>query len=102
MFEQIKKLPGKAIHIFGAEQVDDARASLKNVERDLRNEWNNSLSFVSSGSCLDLQENESVHAVIENLTECHTTIRQLYNAKEPVAPQAAANVSIPSGSFSSK
>ena len=33
-----------------------------------------------------------MHAVIENLTECYTTIRQLHHAKEPVAPQAAANL----------
>lgn len=93
MFEQIKKLPAKAMTVFRADgRDDDARGSLRNVERELRNEWNDSLSFVSTASCLDPEQNESVHAVIENLTECYTTIRQLYNSKEPVAPQRAADV----------
>ena len=35
MFEQIKKLPGKALHVFRTEHADDARASLQHVEREL-------------------------------------------------------------------
>lgn len=91
MFEQIKKLPRRAIHVLRADQVDDARASLKQVEQELRNEWKDSLSFVSNGSCLDPGQNRSVRAAIENLTECHTTIRRLCKAKEPVSPQRAAD-----------
>jgi hypothetical protein len=92
MFDHIKKLPAKAMEILRADESEDARGSLRIVERGLRNEWNDSLSFVSTASCLDLEQNKSVHAVIENLTECHTTIRRLYNSKEPVAAQPAANM----------
>ncbi|MBK7394405.1 MAG: hypothetical protein IPI64_14105 [Chloracidobacterium sp.] len=92
MLEQIKKFPEKALQILRSDKRDDARGSLKNVEQELRKEWNDSLSFVSTASCLDPEQNESVQTVIENLTECHTTIRRLYNANEPVAPQAAATV----------
>src|SRR5258706_12706271 len=90
MLEQIKKLPAKAIYVLRSNKRDDARNSLKNVEHELRKEWNDSLSFVSTATCLDAEQNESVQTVIENLTECHTTIRQLYTAKEAVTPQRAA------------
>ncbi len=92
MLDQIKKLPAKAIHALRSDKHDDARGSLKNVEHELRKEWDDSLSFVSTAACLDAEQNESVQTVIENLTECHTTIRRLYHAGERVAPQAAADV----------
>ena len=68
MLEQIKKLPAKAIHLLRSDKRDDARGSLKNVEQELGKEWNDSLSFVSTASCLDPEQNESVQTVIENLT----------------------------------
>lgn len=92
MFEQIKDLPSKAINFFGPDRDgNDARSSLKSVERALFNEWNESLSFATNAPSLEPEQNESVHAAIENLTDCYTTIRRMHKAKGSLSPQHAAN-----------
>ncbi len=92
MLEEITKLSLKAINVLRSDKSEDSRHALRKLERDLRREWNESLSFVTTASGLDAEQNQSIQAVIENLTECHTTIRRLYNAGEAVAPRAAANI----------
>lgn len=93
MFDQIKDLPSKAVRIFKTgQEVDDARAALKTVEHSLLNEWTEGLKYATGAPSLDQAQTESLHTAIENLTECHTAIRRLVAAKEPVSPQTAADV----------
>lgn len=93
MFDHIKGLPSKAVHIFKPGQgIDDARGVLKTVERSLFNEWNDGLKYVTGAPSLDPAQTESLHTAIENLTECHTAIRRLATAKDPLSPQTAADI----------
>jgi hypothetical protein len=93
MFDQIKDLPSKAVRIFKNDQdIDDARGVLKPVERSLFNEWNDALKYATGAPYLDRAQTESLHSAIENLTECHTSVRRLVAAKAPVSPQSAADI----------
>ena len=93
MLDQLKDFPSKAVSIFkSGGNIDDARGVLKAVERSLFNEWNDGLKYATGAPSLDQAQTESLHAAIENLTECHTAIRRLVAAKAPVNPQTAADI----------
>jgi hypothetical protein len=93
MFDQIKDLPSKAVRIFKTGQgIDDARGVLKAVERSLFSEWTDGLKYATGAPSLAQAQTESLHTAIENLTECHTAIRRLIVARNPVSPQTAADI----------
>ncbi|MBK9214614.1 MAG: hypothetical protein IPM59_03305 [Chloracidobacterium sp.] len=93
MFDQIKDLPSKAVRIFKPGQdIDDARDTLKTVERSLLNEWTEGLKYATGAPSLDQAQTESLHTAIENLTECHTAIRRLVTSRVPISPQTAADI----------
>ena len=93
MFEQIMDLPSKAMSALRTDRDSyDARGSLQRVENALLREWTDGLSYATGPPCLDPEINENVHAAIENLTECHTDIRRLLEAKHAISPELAADV----------
>lgn len=93
MLDQIKELSSKAVRIFkDGTDLDDARDILKTVERSLFSEWSDGLAYATGAPSVDPEQIERLHTAIENLTECHTEIRRVVTANEPVSPQRAADV----------